>query len=145
MELLAGKKRKSSSLTKWIMGQTKSATSLEELQMLQQYEPPVCRKTFVQSILLHQAQCRVKGFQDPDGYSFLSKALSKKDRKLAWQLAAVNAYEVFEESISLHLHPQKEEPSNTMVLFLDYYMDSVHPYLSQPLVLMSKLLLCDCD
>ena len=143
----------SSYLTKWLtstveQNQPKEIPSLEELQMIQQCQPPVDRNALVQSILLHQAHCRLKGFQDPDGYSVISKSLSKGDRKMAWQLAAVNAYEVqkmLDESAPSRAYLKSDEPSPTAMLFLEYYIDAVHPYLSQPLVLMSKLLLCDCE
>jgi hypothetical protein len=121
--------------------------TLEELQMAQR-ETSVSRKNLIQSILVHQAHCRAKGFTDPDGYSFLSKSLSRADRKLAWQIAAVNAYEVqvlFEQPTSQPRHQQSSANCSFSELLADYYMESVHPFLSQPLVFMSKLLLCECD
>jgi hypothetical protein len=142
-------KRQAFDVMKMAMGrrQKEPIPTMEELQMTQP-EASVCRKNHVQSILIHQARCRAKGFNDPDGYAFLSKALSKADRKLAWRLAAVNAYEVqvlFEEQLFLPSHQQSPPSSNMSGLLADYYFESVHPYLSQPLVLMSKLLLCECD
>jgi hypothetical protein len=113
--------------------------SMEEFEMMRP-ERPVCRKNLIRSILMHQAQCRVRGYVDPDGYSYLSRALSKADKKQAWQSAAVNAYEV--ES-----YGQEEtlQQSSLLDLFAEYYMESIYPYLASPLILMSKLLLCECD
>jgi hypothetical protein len=122
-----------------------SIPTMEELRMTQ---TSVCRKNVVQSILIHQVQCRANGFNDPEGYALLSRALSKADKKLAWQLAAVNAYEVqklFAEQILLPQPQPSHSTSNMSGLLADYYFDSVHPFLSQPLVFMSKLLLCECD
>jgi hypothetical protein len=124
--------------------------ALEELPSMQP-EQTVCRKNLIQSILLHQATCRAKGYCDPSGYAYLSKALSKKDRKVAWQTAAVNAYETYSFLKETMVQSSSRESSSsnnnksTLELFEDYYLKSIHPLLSSPMILMSKLLCCECD
>jgi hypothetical protein len=98
----------------------------------------VSRRLLIQSILMHQASCRARGYTDPDGYSFLSKALSKPDRKQAWQAAQVNAYEA-------DCFRKEDSSMSLSQLFLDYYVESIHPYLNEPIVFLSKVLLCECD
>jgi hypothetical protein len=141
--------RQATDLMKMAAGrrQQKPIPTMEELRMMRP-QASVCRESVVQSILIHQAQCRAKGFNDPDGYAFLSKALSKSDKKFAWQVAAINAHEVQALcDVPLFLPQKKQSPSSSDLsgLVIDYYYESVHPYLSQPLVFMSKLLLCECD
>lgn len=126
--------------------------SLEELLSMQR-EPTVRRKNLIQSILLHQAMCRAKGYCDPSGYAYLSKALSKGDKKVAWQTAAVNAYEAhsfLKETMMVlssreHNRARSNNNKSTLELFEDYYLESIHPLLSSPMILMSKLLYCECD
>jgi hypothetical protein len=101
-------------------------------------EARVSRKLLTQSMLMHQATCRARGYTDPDGCSFLSKVLSMRSQRQAWESAAVNAYEV--ECF------RKEDTSITLSsLFVEYYMDSIHPYILSPLVFLSNVLLCDCQ
>eukprot|EP00539_Tryblionella_compressa_P009264 CAMPEP_0178796408 /NCGR_PEP_ID=MMETSP0745-20121128/10645_1 /TAXON_ID=913974 /ORGANISM="Nitzschia punctata, Strain CCMP561" /LENGTH=163 /DNA_ID=CAMNT_0020454869 /DNA_START=165 /DNA_END=656 /DNA_ORIENTATION=- len=109
----------------------------EEFGMMQP-EPTIYRKNLVQSILMHQAQCRAKGYCDPSGYAYLSKALSKADKKEALKVAAANAYEV-------QAFQQESHAPSVTDLFGEYYLKSVHPYLWRPFILMSKLLLCELD
>jgi hypothetical protein len=100
-------------------------------------EAHVSQKLLTQSMLMHQAICRARGYTDPDGYSFLSKALSMHSRRKAWESAAVNAYEV--ESFR-----REDTVISVSSLFVEYYMDSIHPYIHSPLVFLSKIL-CECE
>jgi hypothetical protein len=98
----------------------------------------VSQRLLVQSILKHQASCLARGYTDLGGYGMLSKSMTKNDRKLAWQAAAVNAYEA-------ECFRKDEAAVSLSCLFFEYCMTSIHPYLNEPMVVMSKMLLCECD
>lgn len=120
-----------------ILGQRPTPPPLEQFQTFRDKE---CqnRRRLVKTLLEHQELCREKGFYDPDGCYLLSKALSRNDRKFAWQAAAVNAYEV--EGFRKPMH------SMTLAsLLTDYYWSSIHPYMNDPLSYLAKVLQCQCD
>jgi hypothetical protein len=101
------------------------------------------RRMMSKSILLHQATCRARGYLDPAGLSLVSKALSKHDRNQAWQAGALNAYET--EWFRKEERKQLTSSESVSTLFLQYYLDNVHPLFSTPLTFLSKVLLCECD
>jgi hypothetical protein len=98
------------------------------------------RGMVVKSVLLHQASCRARRLHDPDGYCLLSKALSKSDRKKAWQSAAYTADEV-----ASFRKRQVEDTPSTAELFYEYYMEAIYPYRGSPMVFMWKVLMCELD
>jgi len=101
------------------------------------------RRMMSKSILLHQATCRARGYLDPDGLSLVSKALSKHNRSQAWQAAAVNAYET--ECFRKEERQQLSSSESVSTLFLQYWLENVHPMFESPLTFLSKVLLCECD
>lgn len=101
-------------------------------------EAGASRRRLIRTLLEHQSSCKAQGFSDPDGYSILSKTLSLKDRKVAWEAGAVNAYEV-------HCFEKELTTSSLPNLFMDYYLEAIHPHLHSPLAFMTKVLLCQCD
>lgn len=114
--------------------------SIPPLEDFQTFRSEACesRKRLVGSVLDHQASCKAAGYTDPDGYSIISKALSKSDRKVAWRAAAVNDYEVA---------CFRKEMGRVSVssLFVEYYLTAIQPHLSDPLGYLTKVLLCQCD
>ena len=108
------------------------------------------RHTLVDTIMRHQQDCRSMGYCDPQGLYLISKALSKSDRKLAWELALFNAEEV---ALFNSLDAEKEfqraaqvasSSSSVLTVAVDYYLDSIHPMLNDPLEVVSSLL-CKID
>lgn len=122
---------------RFVVGQRPVPFPMEELRSFQRKNCE-SRRRLIKSLLEHQQSCREQGFSDPDGYRILSRALSRSDRKAAWEVAAANAYEVEilnRTTISVSLSS----------LLMDYYCTSVHPHMSDPLSYLAKVLLCQCD
>ena len=121
---------------KHILGQRRIPL-MEDLQTFGS-ESSENRKKLIKCILDHQAFCRSQGFSDPDGIFMLSRNISRGDRRTAWRAAATNAYEVdgfHKESSSVSFGS----------LFMDYYWQSIHPNLDDPLSFLSKVVLCQCE
>ena len=122
--------------SKHILGQRRMPL-MEDLQTFGS-ESSENRKKLIKCILDHQTFCRSHGFSDPDGIFILSNSISRGDRKTARRSAATNAYEV--------AGFQKETSYETIgSLFMDYYWQSIHPNLDDPLSFLSKVVLCQCD
>ena len=122
---------------RFVLGQRPVPPPMEELPTFRRKN---CenRRRLIQSVLEHQQSCHLQGFSDPDGYRILSRALSRNDRKMAWEVAAVNAYEV-------ELLNRAKVSMSLPSLLMDYYCNSVLPHLNDPLSYLTKVLLCQCD
>jgi hypothetical protein len=96
------------------------------------------RKILIKRILEHQTFCRSQGFYDPDGLGMLSKSITRCDRKTAHRAALANAFEV---------DGFQQEKSYVSIgsLFMDYYWQSIHPNMDDPLSYLTKVVLCQCD
>jgi hypothetical protein len=90
------------------------------------------RQNFARAVLKHQADCRSQGYSDPEGLHLISRALSKTDRASAWRLGLDNAEEV------VCFTWQEDQPSLPS-LFLDFYLDTVHPFLNSPLEVLNRI------
>jgi hypothetical protein len=134
LEIMTPRKKKKHAL---LLGE-RSVPPLEDFQTFGS-ENRERRKKLVGTVVEHQASCKAVGYTDPYGYYIISKALSRNGRKFAWRAAAVNAYEVEcfrKEMISVSMYS----------LFMDYYWNSIYPHLkNEPLMYLSKVLLCECD
>lgn len=122
---------------RFVLGQRPVPPPMEDLPTFRRNNSE-SRRRLTKSLLEHQQSCREQGFSDPDGCRILSRALSRSDRKVAWEVAAVNAYEVEllnKATVSMSL------PS----LLMDYYCSSVHPHMKDPLTYLANVLLCQCD
>ena len=103
------------------------------------------KRKLCKRIMRHQASCREKGVLDPEGLSRVSMTMSEDDIERALRLAASNAYET-----ECYRSEEKEEDDHASYLteefpILNYYYETVHPYLTSPMQLLTKTLLCECD
>jgi len=102
------------------------------------------RRILTRKILEHQDHCRIYGgFIDPDGLCILSMTLSRSDRKMAQLSAMTNVYEVD----GFRYEEEQQEMSSVSLpsLFVEYYWESIHPNLDDPLSYLSKIISCQCD
>jgi hypothetical protein len=100
----------------------------------------------VYRLLLHQATCRLRGYSDPEGIQSISEQMSKRDKKRATLSGHYNAREVswyLKESSGF----QKAEydPPTLASSALDYYIECIHPYINNPLMLIGQVLSCETD
>ena len=114
------------------------------------------RHYLVETIIRHQEECRAVGYSDPQGLYLISKALSKSDRKLAWELAMFNAEEVAcfnildaqEEAraaaVAARSSDKGESGGTLFALLFGCYLDTLYPLLNDPLEFVSDVL-CKID